>query len=180
MATSSVPATAISRYRLGPSSPTALAIGPNRLYAKVSANDEEVFWFVVVDLSDLSVVANEVSTSNSTVPASIQPYAGKQGYFLYFLTNAQRTNNLPQGTLHAFLTKAGAASTLHELEQIVEQLGTGWVNCYSYVLATTLDTGSLPGFEVGSTQGYSTLVMSFIPVNVAGTTTYAPALAPAE
>ena len=176
----SVPATAISSYRIGPTSPTALAIGSTRLWAKVSTADEERFWFVVVDLSDLSIAANELSASNSTVPPSIQAFAGQDGYFLFFLSNAQQTHNLPQGALHAFLTKAGAASELHELEQIVEQMGTGWVNRYSYVLGTTMDTGDLPGFEVMSTQGYSTLVMQFVPVTIGTATTYAPALGAAE
>jgi hypothetical protein len=152
---------------------TQLVIG-DKGYTPDAKADENFYWFVVVDLSDLNVVAQAVSTSNTTIPSEIQPYAGKTGFFLYLIANSQISSNIPQGDLYAFLRATGSGALLRRGEQIIEQLGTGSITRFSYILAATLDEKDLPGFETFSTSGYTVLAMQFVPVEIEGKTTYAP------
>lgn len=168
-----VPATALSRYTQT-FEPSVLGIGSEGVHSNIQNVDDPLYWFVVVNLSDLSVVANVTSASNSEVPTEVQAYADKSGYFLFFIANAQRSMNIPQGALHAFLTAAGAGAGLENAEQLIGQLGTGLLRYFSYILASTLDSGDLPGFEAFSTQGYVTLPMQFVPFDADGRTMYAP------
>lgn len=129
-----------------------------------SKPDDPWYWYVVVSLQDLSVVANECSTSTTEVPSTIAPYEGKTGYFLFFIANAARGYSIPQGDLHTFLRNVGSAIQLKNLEQAIEQLGTGVITQFSYALAATTDTADLPGFEASSQNHYSVLNLQFIPV----------------
>ena len=137
------------------------------------------FWWVVLDLTnDLAVVANETSTDPTSVPTAIAPYLGQSQYFLYFVTLAQITGNVPQGALHAFLQKLGSGAQLARLEQIIGALSTGaWVN-YSYILGATTANDDLPGFETMSLYEPGVLTMQFMPVAVQGQTIWAPVAGP--
>lgn len=72
------------------------------------------------------------------------------------------------------LMNSGGGATLENMEQVVSQVGTGAFVFYSYILAGTLDSGDLPGFEAGSFHHAVTLPMQFVPIEVGGQTTYAP------
>lgn len=171
-----VPATAYSSLRSGTDyqTPSALVIGTTPVPSSASSSGDQGYWYVIVDLSSLEVVANAFSNDNSAVPSEIQPYQGKPGYFLFFIANAMGAYNIPQGDLHTFLTATGAGAGLENAEQVIGQLGTGTVALFTYVLAGTTDTGDLPGFEAFSTHAPSILPMQFVPFESNGQTTYAP------
>ncbi|MEM1055577.1 MAG: hypothetical protein AAGI52_08615 [Bacteroidota bacterium] len=165
---SNVPATVFSYNTSNVSN--VVAIGDTRVSPDRAS--EHRFFFVVVSLSDLSVAAQSVSTSNSDVPSDIQAYAGSTGHFLVFTCLGQITGNMPQGDLAAFLRAAGSGRVLEGMEQAVAQLGTGNNGSYTYALAATLDDGDLPGYEVGSFSDFcSYLTFAFMPMEGGG---YAP------
>lgn len=170
-----VNATAISYNRNSSANPSYVVIG-DATYGSYNPNEEVGFLYVVVDLATMEVVAHAQAarTSNSTVPSEIAAYAGKAGYFLFFLTSLQSTQHLPQGDLYTFLMGVGAGAGLENVEQIVEQLGTGFIQEYAYVLAGSLDSGDLPGFEVYSVDLNAILPMQFVPYQADGQTLYAP------
>ena len=144
-----------------------------------TAPGPQQFWWVVVDLTnDLAVVANETSTDPTSVPTSIAQYLGQSQYFVYFVTLAQITGNVPQGALYDFLQKLGSGAQLARLEQIIGALSTGaWVN-YSYILGATTANDDLQGFETMSLYEPSVLTMQFMPVAVQGQTIWAPVAGP--
>jgi len=125
---------------------------------------DPAFWFLVLKLQDLSVVANEISTSASTVPASVAPYAGKVGYFLIFVTQEARAGMVPTGELAQFLFQVGADRELRRLEQLIEQAGTGWIIRFAYTLGATTDDGDLPGMEAMSINDRTYLTLEFRPI----------------
>lgn len=168
MASPNVPVTVFSYFGPGTYG-NVVAVGTTLLSADSTPNPR--FFFVVVDLSDLSIAAQAVSTSNSDVPSEVQPFAGSPGHFLIVTCIGQITGNIPQGNLAAFLQSAGSDRVLAGLEQAVAQLGTGSNGGYSYVLAATLDDGDLPGYEAGSFSTDSYLTFAFMPLDGGG---YAP------
>jgi len=167
-----VPATALSRYN-DAFELSSLVIGKTYLVPKPEPT-EAFYWFVVVSLGDLSVAANCTSTSASALPTEVQPFVGSMDHYLYFIANNQMGYNVPQGELAATLAKIGAGNGLARLEQAIEQLGTGTLRYFSYVLAATTDTNDCPGFELISFDVPSVLTMQFKPIEVDGKTTYAP------
>lgn len=163
------PATVFSYSSPGTYGPV-VGVGDQKLYANGSSGSR--FFFVVVDLSDLSLPVQVESTSNSDVPSEVKPYVGSTGHFLIFTTLGQITGNIPQGNLAAFLQAAGSGRVMAGLEQAVAQLGTGTNGLYTYALGATLDDGDLPGFEAGSMSALSSyLTFAFMPLTGGG---YAP------
>jgi hypothetical protein len=130
-------------------------------------------WLSVVDLTDLSVVANDLS-DGSIVPSDISQYAGNPQYFLFAISNNAWANLMPQGALWSLLTAAGAGPKLNRLAQIYAQLSTGYLGTFSYILAATLAEDDLPGFETLSMNHLTILTMAFMPITVNGQTVYAP------
>jgi hypothetical protein len=169
-----VPATALSRYTQT-WAPTQLAIGTQVYVPTGNPNpDMNYFWYVVVDLTNLNVVVNEVLEDETSVPPDVQKYAGNAQYFLFVITNVANGYNIPQGNLYTFLKAIGSGPLLDRGEQIIEQLGTGMITSYSYILAASMAEGDTPGFEMFSTSDYVILTMQFLPVTVDGKTIYAP------
>ena len=165
MSKSIVPATASSRfYNTWQSS--LLRIGDQWVTSSMQSQyDDPWSWYVVVNLQDLSVAANECSNSTTEVPQTISAYQGKPGYFLFFIANAARGYSIPQGSLYSFLQNVGSSRQLERLEQSIEQLGTGTILYFTYVLAATTDTADLPGFEMSSQNHYSVLNLQFKPID---------------
>lgn len=173
-----VPATAFSPFFIanpGGGVPLAeLVIGSQSYAPSGMAGNTSFIWLVVVDLTTLNVVANDVSTDGATVPADIGQYAGNAQYFLYAISNSAWASVMPQGDLYTLLQKAGSGPQLARLEQIYAQLSTGFLGTFSYVLAATLAEDDQPGFETFSMTDLTILTMAFLPVTVNGQTIYAP------
>lgn len=173
-----VPATAFSAYYVpnpaGSLPLSELVIGGQSYTPNGQQWNTSFFWLVVVDLTDLSVVASEVSSDGSTVPADIAQYAGNPQYFLYAISNSAWASVMPQGNLYALLQKAGSGDKLARLEQIYAQIGTGFLGTFSYILGATMTEGDEPGFETLSMDNLTLLTMAFLPVTVNGQTIYAP------
>lgn len=166
-----VPATALSAFQ-NPDFASQLTIGSNEVNLP-NPNLDAVMWLVVVDLTNLSIVFNDINDF-STVPSGIQPYIGNSRYFLFAISSNAWAANYPQGDLYAFFQKVGAGPQLARGEQIFEQLETGWISNYTYILAATMSEADLPGFELFSATDHSILTMAFLPVTVDGQTIYAP------
>ena len=172
-----VPATAFSVFTYsGAGSPplSQLVIGEQSYSPSGQQPNASFMWLVVVDLTNLNVVANDVSTDGTTVPSDISQYAGNPQYFLYAVSNAAWGNVMPQGDLYALLQKIGGGSGLAFLEQVYNQLGTGYFGAFSYILAASMDTSDAPGFEAVSYTALQLLTMGFLPITVDGNTIYAP------
>jgi len=167
-----VPATGLSNY-VGGWPATALVIGNNSVPFGGTYNVPS-YWFVAVDLTDLSIYQNIVSQDPNNVPPAIQALLGNTQYFLFFIANYQSTPNIVQGSLYTFLQAVGAGGELARGEQMIEQLGTGMIRYFSYVLAATCDDTDMPGFEIFNDADYAVLTMQFMPVTVNGQTIYAP------
>ena len=167
-----VPASALSSY-VNNFPATSMTIGTNWIPMPGSST-QGLYWYVAVDLTNLNVVQNLVSTDPTSVPPAIQALAGNSRYFLFFISNWQPSYNIPTGALYQFLLAIGAGPGLISGEQMIEQLGTGYITHFSYVLAASLSANNVPGFEVFSEVHFEVLTMQFMPVTVDGQTTYAP------
>lgn len=167
-----VPASIVSRYWNSPHW-CQLGIGKN-YYPPNTDGTKPFYWYTVVDLTDLSVPDRAISASNDTVPPNIAKYLNNSQFFLFFASNAQMSSNIPHGGLWDFLKRVGSGPALARGEQMIDQLGTGNIAHFSYVLAATFATGDLPGFEVFSPDVSGILTMQFMPVVVDGKTHYAP------
>ncbi|HEY2769905.1 MAG TPA: hypothetical protein VGI87_05030 [Solirubrobacteraceae bacterium] len=135
--------------------------------------DTAFIWLVVVDLTDLSVAASDVSDGTG-LPNAIAGYLGNSQYFLYAISNAAWAQNMPQGALYNALQKVGAGAQLSRLEQIYGTIGTGILGNFSYILAATMTQTDEPGFEALSMDHHTVLTMGFIPITINGQTIYAP------
>jgi len=172
-----VPATAFSVFTYsGQGTPplSQLVIGDQSYVPSGQQPNTSFIWLVVVDLTDLKVVANDVSTDGTTVPSDIGQYAGNSQYFLYAISNAAWGTSMPQGDLYALLQKVGGGPGLAFLEQVYDQLGTGYLGAFSYILGATMDASDAQGFEAVSYTELTLLTMGFLPITVNGNTIYAP------
>lgn len=132
------------------------------------------YWFVVVQSSDLEVVANVSSTSNDTVPPDVEKFASSDDHILLVATWALQMNNVPTGDLYTFLKNTGAGAEMDRLDQIYEQLGTGDFVSVSYALAATLSDQDSPGIEAAALFNGLVLTARFMPIEVNGVVTYTP------
>src|SRR5215217_2157656 len=119
-------------------------IGQDTYNPQTSINNG--FWYLVVDLTSLSIAANTVSTAGSNVPSDIAQYANNPQSLLIFTTVTLNMMSLPQGALYQFLQVAGSGYELARAEQIAEQLGSGSVSGIGYILAATMVQDNV-GFE---------------------------------
>lgn len=150
----------------------AVGIGGN--YIQPTGPAAQAYWYLVVDLSSLDVLVNEVSNDYNSVPADVQKYIGLPATMLVFVTVQLTMDRLPQGTLFSALKEAGAGRQLDRIEQFNEQMGTGTLASVAYILVTTLADDDLPGFEESSTSTIPFLTLQLLPVTVDGKTTYTP------
>jgi hypothetical protein len=167
-----VPASIVSRM-YNTTHFATLAIGTNKYPPKADVTTS-FYWYTVVSLLDLSVPDVAVSTANDTVPANIAKYLGNTDFFLFFASNAQRSGNFPHGPLATFLNQVGTGPAFARGEQMIDQLGTGSIQNFSYVLGATMNTGDLPGFELFSPDIGQILTMSFLQTTRNGKTFYIP------
>jgi hypothetical protein len=171
-----VPATAFSPS----AAPTgdvsaALWVNGQNNFAPISDPSDSVIWLVVLDLTNLNIVASEISDGQS-VPSDVGQYVGNDQYFLYAISNNAWGSQMPQGDLYALLQKVGAGPKLAQLEQIYATIGTGYLGTFSYILAATMTADDQPGFETLSMTDLTLLPMGFLPIEVNGETIYAPVL----
>jgi hypothetical protein len=167
-----VPASIVSRQWNSPHW-SNLGIGKN-YYAPTGDGSKAFYWYTVVNLTDLSVPDVAVSNSNDTVPANIAKYLDNPNFFLFFASNGQISSNIPHGQLWDFLKQVGSGPALQRGEQMIEQLGTGNIAHFSYILAATFNTSDLPGFEIFTPDVSPILTMQFMPITINGQTHYAP------
>lgn len=132
------------------------------------------YWFLVVDLTSLKVVADISSTDTTTVPSGLSPYINNSQYLLIFVTQSLTTDHVPQGALYQFLQSVGASYQLARIEQINEQLGTGTFGAVGYILASTMAQDDGIGFEEASFNYIPILTFELMPVTVNGQTIYTP------
>ena len=108
------------------------------------------------------------------VPSDVQQYVNNPQYFLFCISNCQTGAQIPYGAFYTFLQQVGGGPQLARLEQVYNQLTSGIIHNYSYILAATMDTTDYPGFEALSFTDATVLAMQFMPVTVSGQTIYAP------
>jgi hypothetical protein len=174
-APNNIPVSAMGRFAPGSSGYSALAIGTNHpnWYNLNPSADASFWWLVVVDLTNLNVVAN-VLGNGYDVPPAVQGYLNNPQYFLFCIGNCLQGFQIPFGAFYTFLQQVGSGPQLARVEQVYHQLKSGIIHNYSYILAATMDTNDYPGFEASSFTGAAVLAMEFMPVTVNGKTTYAP------
>ncbi len=170
-----VPVSAMSRFAPNSAGFTALVIGSNRpnWWNLGKTGDDSFWWLVVVDLTNLNVVAN-VLADGVHVPAPVQPYLNNPRYFLFALGNCLQGFQIPYGDFYSFLQQVGSGSQLALIEQVYHQLSSGIIHNYSYILAATMDTTDYTGYEAHSFAGASVLGFQFMPVTVGGQLIYTP------
>ena len=132
-------------------------------------------WYVVIDLTFLQVVVNELSNSRDQVPPALGPYVGNPGFLLVATSIAWRWDSVPQGALYSFFRSTGSGMALDRAEQLYTQLGTGYFGNMGYILAATLDPMDGSGFEEFSHHVVAPIMtFALMPVTVAGKTKYTP------
>lgn len=151
-----------------------VVIGNNFIDPNPNPAPNNSYWFVVIDLTNLNVVANVTSTSNSDLPSQLNPYVGNPQYLLILTTVGLTFDNLPVGALYSFLQSAGSGPKLEEAEQMFAQLGTGYFSGVGYILVATMDPADTPGFEAMGVFNQPLLFFQMMPVDVGGSTIYTP------
>lgn len=149
-----------------------LVVGTNEVSPPSTPADG--LWFVVVDLTDLNIAANQVTTDSADVPSAVQPYVGNPNYLLILTSLGLQSNNLPQQALYDMLKSAGAGARLDRAEQVFAALGTGTIGWMSYILASTLEDQQGGGFEELSFDYTSIMTFQLLPITVNGKTIYTP------
>jgi hypothetical protein len=143
-----------------------IAVGNNRLTQQLT--NDQGYWFVVLDASNLAVVYNAVQQSGSTVPNF---GVSGPGYLLVVATLGVSFDNQPQGALFKFLMSNGAGADLLAIEQLADQVGCGSISGFCYTFVTTLNDPNL-GFEAFDTtalSGYTAIqTLSLLAVNQPG------------
>lgn len=137
-----------------------IAYGDKRVNWPGKGDDFHQFWFAVFDRSDLSLVANVVSDSSSTVPAEIQKYAGNVDYILAVVTNALGYAQVPTGDLATFLADNGGGSGLTAAEQVAEQAGSAAGGRFVYALMSIL------GEPIAGIEGFSNGPKVVVPLSL--------------
>lgn len=149
-----------------------VCIGNNVL--QLGYGTPNLYWAIVVDRTNLNVVANFTFSDNSNVPSQLAPYQGNPQYMLILSTMQLSSTNLPVGNLYKFLVSQGAGSELQRIEQIYAALNCGTWGNLGYTLVTVLDTtGGYDYSEYYQQAFVSTLQL--IPVQVGSGIMYTPA-----
>jgi hypothetical protein len=168
-----VPVTVMSSHPAGFTG-TFAVIGSTFYTPTLKQYNQSAWWWLLVDLNTLKVIANEITTDGHTVPASVQQAAGNPEIFLICASNYGLGQYFPQGPMSDLLIRVGAQKVLPRLEQVVEQAGTGVFVRLSYILAATMAEGDLPGYEEYSASYSTQLVFQFMPIQIGSKTIYAP------
>ena len=169
-AAQNVPVTVLGTWNY----PGAAVVVGTTYYGPSNFQASNVFWYVVIDLTDLNVVVNEIESANDQVPASVQQYAGNPDYLLIFTTVAVSSDRLPTGPLYQFLKATGAGPEIDRAEQIGTALGTGTVSAMSYILAATMNEVDGSGFEEFDFTALTVMTFELMPITVQGKTIYTP------
>jgi hypothetical protein len=114
-----------------------VSIGSN--YLQLGYGTPNLYWAIVVDRTDLTVVANFTFSNNANVPPQLAPYQNNAQYMLILSTMQVSSTNLPVGNLYSFLVNNGAGKELQRIEQIYAALNCGTWGNLGYVLVTILD-----------------------------------------
>lgn len=149
-----------------------IVFGSNNLSIDYSL--QNIYWAVVVDRTNLSIVQNFTFTDNQNVPSQLMPYLNNPQYILILTTQNLSSMNLPAGSLYQTLMKEGAGPELQKLEQIYEALSCGTWGWMGYTLVSVLDNSVNYEFsDIYQNAFVSTLQL--IPVQVGTGVLYTPA-----
>lgn len=153
---------------------SAIVIGSD--YMKIPSSEIGQYWFVVVDRTNLKVVANFTTTDNSSVPSQLSPYLNNTQYCLILTTFQLGVAHLPTGNLYNFLISEGADVALKRGEQLYEALNCAFLVNFAYTFVAVFGDDGGQSFEGIEEQLPGLLTtLQFVPVDVAGTTYYTPA-----
>jgi len=148
-----------------------VAIGSNTL--QIGYTTPNLYWALVVDLTDLSVVQNFTFSDNSDVPAQLAPYENNSKYMLILSTMQLSSINLPVGNFYNFLVSQGAGKELRRIEQIYAALNCGTWGNLGYTLVTVLDGN--PGVDYSAyNQDAFISTLELVPVQVGSGIMYSP------
>jgi hypothetical protein len=164
----------VNSFHVNGFAPTFMMIGKQSYRPPLQDYKQSAWWWALIDLNNLSVLANEITLGGQNVPASVQNAMGNPDIFLICASNYQHGSAFPQGKMSDVLMRVGASKVLPRLEQVVEQAGTGYFVSYSYILAATMSESDLPGFEEYSPNFQASLVFQFMPIQIGSRTVYSP------
>jgi hypothetical protein len=148
-----------------------IVIGQNQLTLDYMTSN--CYWYVVIDRTNLNVVANFNTKDNSNVPSQLAPYQGNSQYIMILSTQGLGTMFLPQGALYNFLVSEGAGSQLNRAEQIFEALNCGYWGYLNYCFVTVLGQDTI-GFENLDYSSALVSTFSLVPVTVGSGVLYTP------
>ena len=164
----------VNSFHVNSFSPSFAMIGKQSYRPPLSDYKQNAWWWLLIDLNNLNVLTNVITTNGHDVPAPVQNAQGNSEIFLICASNHQTGQAFPQGARSDLLIRVGAQKVLPRLEQVVEQAGTGYFNLFSYILAATMSEVDLPGFEEYSSLTQASLVFQFMPIQIGSRTVYSP------
>jgi len=152
-----------------------IVVGSNVLSCDYNASN--VYWFVILDRSDLSVKANFTVTANNAVPAQMKPFLNNPQYVLIMTTQKLKSANLPQGPFYDLLVNEGAGPLLNRAEQVYETLSCGTWGWFSYAYVSVVGDPTTDGYEYLDIYNMAMVsTLHFFPTTVNGATLYTPAV----
>ena len=164
----------VNSFHVNSFSPSFAMIGKQSYRPPLSDYKQSAWWWLLIDLNNLNVLSNVITTNGHDVPAPVVNAQGNPEIFLICASNYQHGQAFPQGAMSDLLIRVGAQKVLPRLEQVVEQAGTGYFNLFSYILAATMSETDLPGFEEYSPITQASLVFQFMPIQIGSRTLYSP------
>lgn len=115
-----------------------------------------VYLMMVVDRTDLSIVANEFCGDFQTVPSAVKQFDGNTKYLLLVATHKLVPSMVPQGELLDFLAANGSGKELARAVQVCQVLDPA-TNYFNYCRIGVM--GSKDGKDVYSLHQRQTLAL---------------------
>ncbi len=151
---------------------SVIAIGSNRL--SINYSQQNAYWAIVIDRTNLKVVENFTFTDNQNVPPQLATYSSNDQYIFILTTQNLASTHLPAGNLYQFLVQEGAGAQLRRLEQVYAALNCGTWGWMGYALVSVFDTrGSFEFSELYDHAMVSTLEL--MPIQIGAGVLYTPA-----
>lgn len=148
-----------------------VCIGSNTL--NLGYSTPNLYWAVVIDRTNLNVVANFTFSDNSDVPPQLVQYEGNPQYMLVLSTMQLSSTNLPVGKFYQFLVSQGAGAELERVEQIYAALNCGTWGNLGYTLVTVFDSANGYDFSAYNQEAFIS-TLQLIPVQVGSSILYTP------
>ena len=112
----------------------------------------DYYWLVVIDRTNLQVVANAVTEDGSVVPPAVKKFDGNNKYILVVTSYSKNCSSQPIGELDTFIKVNGGGIKYEAIQQIASVVGKVNDTSYNYLMVSVMGSKSeaIEVFSIGS------------------------------